>query len=93
MSSEHLATTGHSEVERAFVRLFKTFPQILYFGNWDSYQDRRYPRRCNTQFSAFEFSFRGSTVRWLGTRGPDHGFADVYLDGLFQETVDNYAET
>ena len=93
MSSEHLATTGHSEVERAFVRLFKTFPQILYFGNWDSYQDRRYPRRCNTQFSAFEFSFRGSTVRWLGTRGPDHGFADVYLDGLFQETVDNYAQT
>lgn len=73
-------------------------PLILYFGNWHE-EERRLARggsqagahRCNTQFHAFECCFRGAFVRWIGTQGPDHGFADVYFDGEFQGTVDNYA--
>ena len=73
---------------------------VLYFGDWENVGPfgrdwlsvpQGQAHRSNTQFNAFEFSFRGDTVRWIGTRGPDHGCADVYLDGAFQATVDNYA--
>ena len=33
----------------------------------------------------------GPTVRWLGSRGPDHGFAEVYVDGVPDSCVDAYA--
>ena len=107
MSSEQQAlerTAHHGRTMVLSMRPVWSTEMVLYFGDWEVERDESdgldwvgnpegRSHRSNTQFSAFEFSFRGSTVRWLGTRGPDHGFADVYLDGLFQETVDNYAET
>ena len=97
-------TAHHGRTMVLSMRPVWSTEMILYFGDWEVERDESdgldwvgnlegRSHRSNTQFSAFEFSFRGSTVRWLGTRGPDHGFADVYLDGLFQETVDNYAQT
>ncbi len=78
--------------ERTLETNFHAFGQILYIGEWwrrgmspDS------PMASNTQFNAFEFSFYGASVRWISGRGPDHGFADVYLDGQLVETVDTYA--
>ncbi|MFQ5738336.1 MAG: WD40/YVTN/BNR-like repeat-containing protein [Acidobacteriota bacterium] len=34
-----------------------------------------------------------SRVAWVGARGPDQGKADVYIDGVFQKTVDLYDPT
>ncbi|MFW6271307.1 MAG: hypothetical protein ACOC4G_14715, partial [Bacillota bacterium] len=42
---------------------------------------------------AAEFTFEGSEIRWIGSRGPARGKADVYLDGeLVAENLDTYAE-
>jgi hypothetical protein len=37
--------------------------------------------------------FTGPQVRWLSSRGPTYGQADVYLDGTFIRTVDQYSAT
>ena len=68
--------------------------KILFFGNWDtiSQGDEDY-HRSNTQYNAFEFSFKGPTVKWIGSKRRDHGHADVYIDGEFQGTVDCYSPT
>ena len=92
MSSDRLATTVHSEQHRAYLAGFRTVPGLLYFGDWRAVRtgDAEY-HRSNVQYHAFEFNFRGPAVRWLGSTGPDHGLADVYLDEALQGTVDNYA--
>jgi hypothetical protein len=36
------------------------------------------------------FVFAGTSVKWVGKRGPDMGIARVYLDGAFQAQVDSY---
>ena len=100
-----LERTAHSGLTMSLsMRPVWSAEMILYFGDWEVVSDDEGKRdwlgmleghshRSNTQFTAFEFSFRGPEVRWLGNRGPDHGHADVYLDGAFQGTVDNYAAT
>jgi hypothetical protein len=37
-----------------------------------------------------EYTFSGTGVRWIGKRGVDHGKADIYMDGVFDTTVDTY---
>jgi len=71
---------------------------MLYFGTWkDSTgkegSEANGPRTSNTQFDACEFRFKGPFVRWFGVKGPDHGCADVYLDGVLQTTVDAFNPT
>ena len=39
------------------------------------------------------FTFIGTSVSWIGLRGPQSGIARVYLDGAFQATVDTYSPT
>ena len=38
-----------------------------------------------------EFSFSGSSVTWIGYRGPESGIGRVYLDGSFVSEVDTYS--
>ena len=71
---------------------------VLCFGDWvsESDQDGFYARdyqTSNIQYNTCEFKFTGSAVRWIGSRNHDHGFADVYLDGVLQATVDAYSAT
>ena len=33
------------------------------------------------------FSFTGSSVAWVSHLGPDRGSANVYVDGVFKQTV------
>jgi hypothetical protein len=47
-----------------------------------------YGRWTGTQLEA---RFSGSTVRWYGPTQPSYGMADVYIDGVWQATVDCYA--
>ncbi len=67
--------------------------EVLYFGVWAQVPCQSVPdrRRSNSPFAACEVAFRGSLARWFGSRGPDHGQADVYLDGNLVDTVDAYA--
>ncbi len=41
--------------------------------------------------SAAQYAFTGSGIAWHGVVGPDHGKADVYIDGTYDQTVDCYA--
>jgi hypothetical protein len=36
------------------------------------------------------FEFVGTSVNWVGKRGPDMGIANVFVDGAFQAEVDSY---
>ena len=36
------------------------------------------------------FDFTGTSVMWIGKRGPEMGIARVYLDGAFQAQIDSY---
>jgi hypothetical protein len=38
-----------------------------------------------------EFRFTGTGVRWIGKKSSDHGKADIYIDGIFDSTVDTYS--
>jgi photosystem II stability/assembly factor-like uncharacterized protein len=39
------------------------------------------------------FSFMGTGISWIGTKSPRQGIANVYLDGVFMNAVDQYHAT
>lgn len=41
--------------------------------------------------SSFSYAFTGPSVTWYSTTGPDHGLADVYVDGRRRSTVNEYS--
>jgi hypothetical protein len=43
--------------------------------------------------AAATYSFTGSSVAWVSSRGPDKGSAKVYVDGVYMTTVSLYAST
>jgi uncharacterized protein len=71
---------------------------ILYSGNWvltlnaPGFFQNDY-KTSNTQYNRCLFTFRGPSVRWFGSKNNNHGFADVYIDDIFQQTVDSYNAT
>jgi hypothetical protein len=71
---------------------------IFYFGNWQlslnapGFNGSDY-RASNTQFNRCLFTFRGPSVKWFGSKNNNHGLADVYIDDVFQQTVDSYSAT
>lgn len=44
-----------------------------------------------TALSKAGMVFCGNSISWIGAKGPIGGIANVYLDGIFQDTVDLYA--
>ncbi len=70
-------------------------PCIFYFGNWVLTPDgpgfyANDFKTSNTQYNRCVFTFRGSFIRWYGSKNNNHGFADVYIDNVLQQTVDTY---
>jgi DUF1680 family protein len=78
-------------------------PAVLLFGSWSGAAEARIKtpggagiqpapgvQQTDGPGSACVVIFRGPRLRWLGGRGPDHGRADVYVDGRLAETVDAY---
>ena len=49
--------------------------------------------RSATAGARAQFAFTGTSVSWVGLRGPWLGIADVFLDGVFAARVDLYAPT
>lgn len=90
---DQLVTTSHWHRESRLETRFLAHSGILYFGNWRNFPNQEDCHHSNSQYSAFEFAFRGPLVRWIGSRDHSHGMADVFIDGIFRQTVDSYAPT
>jgi len=73
-------------------------PGIFFFGNWSltlnapGFYAGDY-KASNKQYDRCLFTFRGPSVRWVGSKNNNHGLADVYIDEVFQQTVDSYHVT
>jgi DUF1680 family protein len=48
-------------------------------------------RQSDSPWSACLLRFKGSSVRCVGAKGPNHGQADVFVDGKAVRTIDTYA--
>jgi len=85
---EHLPpTTGPVTIEdQAAGVCFDRF--VTGFGGTWSGGTYVYGRWANTALKA---SFTGSKIRWRGPKQPGYGKADVWIDGVYQATVDCYA--
>jgi hypothetical protein len=92
------AATDSRIVADAFdvrTRYEETHPSITYTGTWEATVSRAWSER--TAVFTWEtgaratFAFTGTSVRWIGWRGPEGGLARVYLDGVFVTQVDTYA--
>jgi hypothetical protein len=77
------------------LRFEDTDPAVVYSGNWSTITDSRASgntvHRSNQGGAAATFSFSGTSVTWVTSRGPNRGIARVLIDGAAQPTVDLYA--
>jgi len=71
--------------------------RITYSGSWGSGTQAGYfdntAHWTNLANAYLQFTFTGVGVRWIGCRNADHGKADVFIDGVYQTTVDTYNST
>jgi len=79
-------------------RLLETDPAITYTDGWvgsDLSQawSGRYATISSTPGAQAALTFNGTSISWIGYRGPDAGTARVYLDGSFAGEVDTYSPT
>ena len=63
---------------------------LVYSNNWRTMGSKRY---TNSGEATVDFSFSGTNLAWSGVTGPDHGIAQVRIDGDAAKTVDCYALT
>lgn len=80
-----------------FRRINCSNPELLYSSGWVAEKnDSLYGKTTmvnGTAGSNFQFSFKGKDIYWRSVKCPDCGKADVYLDDVFQRTVDCWAAT
>ncbi|MFZ0042619.1 MAG: beta galactosidase jelly roll domain-containing protein, partial [Solirubrobacteraceae bacterium] len=73
-----------------------TDPALVYTGNWSHVANQSYTGGdykntesfSNTAGDSMSVNFTGTAVRWIGSQTNNHGYADVYIDGVKQATVD-----
>jgi beta-galactosidase GanA len=73
-------------------------PALQYTGGWDHVANQSYTGGDYQKTESFSptagdsvtVPFTGSTIEWIGSKSGNHGLADVYLDGVKQQTVDTY---
>jgi beta-galactosidase GanA len=73
-----------------------TDPALVYSGTWSHVANQSYTggdyknteSYSNTAGDSMSVTFTGTAVRWIGSQTNNHGYADVYLDGVKQATVD-----
>jgi len=78
------------------IKTARNSPEILYSGDWTEAKDsscfKNGRQQSNIQFNNCVFTFRGSVVRWIGSKDQNHGLAEVSIDGIFQKTIDSYSD-
>lgn len=73
-----------------------TDPVLQYTGSWSHVSNQSYTGSdfdntesfSNTAGDSLTVPFTGTAIRWIGSKTNNHGYADVYLDGVKQTTVD-----
>ena len=73
-------------------RYDQTDEHIDYTGTWDTFEktaayETAYAR-ANTRGASVTIYFSGTRLDWIAMKGTSTGKADVYLDDVFQKTVD-----
>lgn len=105
-SDKNTASTGYYvEIDRLnsskgtpIVTWDDSSSQLAYSGTWSTgistgtgyYRDTGHHTTSNGAY--MQASFTGTSVEWRGKTDADHGMADVYIDGVLDQTVDLYSE-
>src|SRR5882724_6693191 len=82
----------------AVSRLQETDPDISYTAGWTQGDTSRawsagITALSTTSGAQATFTFTGTSISWIGARGPQTGIARVSLDGVFITEVDTYSPT
>jgi hypothetical protein len=77
-------------------RLQETDPAVIYSADWVQGNTLKAwsagtASESVTQGARATFTFTGTSISWIGARGPQTGIARVFLDGSFVAEVDTYA--
>jgi beta-galactosidase GanA len=72
-------------------------PALKYSGSWSHAANQSYTGGDYKNTESFSKAaddsltvpFTGTAIRWIGSQTNNHGYADVYLDGVLQTTVDD----
>jgi hypothetical protein len=76
-------------------RFEETNSAIAYTEHWELTMSRAWSEQTavytDVPGARAAFSFTGTSVRWIGYRGPLGGISRVYLDGTFMAEIDTYA--
>lgn len=93
--THNLVQSQHTSARRELRKTDYNDAKILYFGTWLETETTALGgngcRRTNTPYATCMLSFQGARVMWIGSKGPDHGFAEVFIDGVIERTIDTYA--
>ncbi len=97
-NAKNPASGGYFQDIDAFVitnaRFNDNDPNIAYSGlNYSSSSPGYINSDChysNTANSYAQYTFKGTGVSWIGSKNTDHGYADVYIDGVLDGTADTY---
>jgi hypothetical protein len=70
---------------------------VRFTGEWSRSNGEQYSALTESSseslLASASLHFFGTGVEWLGSTGPDHGVADVFIDGELVETVDTRSPT
>ncbi|QGQ99716.1 DUF4185 domain-containing protein [Paenibacillus psychroresistens] len=70
---------------------------ITYSGAWSTTTTAGYYNStlhyANTSGAYAQYTFTGTGIQWIGARSNDHGKVDIYIDGVFNSTLDTYSST
>jgi hypothetical protein len=97
-STDALIVVDAFEVTTPGIRFEETDWSVAYSGGWTlGNLNRTWSGGTiavsSTAGSQAAFTFRGTSVSWIGFRAARTGIARVYLDGIFLTEVDTYAPT
>ena len=71
--------------------------ELVFTGGWmQSFDQRCSAGSVHSSATAGDsvlFTFAGNRITWVGPTGPDHGMADVFVDGALSAQVDLFDET
>ena len=75
-----------------------TYYTVLYHGSWRADNQFVQPYEHSITYSnvpgdSCQFHFTGTGVRYVYTRAANRGTVDIYMDGVFQRTIDLYSPT
>jgi beta-galactosidase GanA len=93
----HIALDFHAKPIPAITYTYDdSDPALKYTGNWSHVANQSYTGGdykntesfSNTASDSMSITFIGTAVRWIGSQTGNHGYADVYIDGVKQATVD-----